>query len=113
MGVRPDRRKPGRSGPSPSGRVPAGRGDGDATGLDPDRRIRADGRTHGRQRGAVVSTQRSDDRGPAVVPTDWDAQTAYRCTVCADDCINHEDTPEAQARQCRTCWTLPALEDHR
>lgn len=42
---------------------------------------------------------------------DLDAQTAYVCRHCREDCINHEETPEAQHQQCVSCWRLPSLED--
>jgi hypothetical protein len=43
--------------------------------------------------------------------TDWSRYRSYRCIECQELCLNAIYAPQTGARQCRTCFDMPSLED--
>lgn len=43
--------------------------------------------------------------------TDWEAYREYRCRHCQENCINRIGVSQTEARECRTCHSVPTLED--
>ncbi len=44
--------------------------------------------------------------------TYWEAFRHYRCSVCRENCINRYDESATKAGECRSCHSVPALDDN-
>lgn len=42
--------------------------------------------------------------------TEWEHLVRYFCHVCSEVCINHRDSDPAQATECRSCYSIPDLD---
>ena len=43
--------------------------------------------------------------------THWESYREYQCRICQEHCINRFDESVTKARECRSCHSVPTLED--